>query len=160
MRRALLLLATVGACAGGGGGDASCTSVWYRPGFSLAIDADTAFPDGAYVFTIERDGASAVFPVTVANGWGECTAAGCAHDTYEPGVLIAISGTQAYVEDWNGREDDRPSASKVIVQLERGNFAMGSWRFFPMYQGVEGNGAGCGVTWLAQYAKPVSAPAQ
>ena len=159
LRMGALVCVVAGACADGAP-PAPCSNVWTRPGFTLEVAADTAFPDGEYAFTIELDGQSATYPVSVANGWGECTAPGCAQDTYEPGLLIAINGSDAYVEDWNGRDDDQPSAGKVIVQLERGGWMMGAWRFFPIYQGVQANGVGCGVTWFATYDASVSAPAR
>lgn len=156
MKRALLLLA-FGACAADAG-TGVCTSTWYRPGFVLSIDGDSPFPDGSYVWTIVRDGETRSFLVDVAAGWGQCTADGCARDQLEPGVLLVISKDTAYVEDWNGGEDDRPSASKIEVQVARGGWTMGSWRFFPMYQGLEANGRGCGVTWQAQYTSSLIVP--
>ena len=158
MTRALVLLAVGASACSADGATGVCTSTWYRPGFALAIDGATPFPDGAYVWTIARDGEIRTFTVQVDRGWGQCVDDGCARDQLEPGVLIAISGTTAYVEDWNGSEDDRPSASKIEVQVERGGWTMGSWRYYPMYQGIEGNGRGCGVTWQASYASSVTVP--
>jgi hypothetical protein len=149
----------LGACADGGP-PAPCTSVWTRPGFALQLASDTAFPDGEYVFTVELDGQRATYAVDVTGGWGQCTAPGCAADASEPGLLIAINGDDAYVEDWNGRDDAQPSAGKVIVQLERGGWTMGAWRFFPIYQGVQANGVGCGTTWYATFDASVTAPAR
>src|SRR5207253_4438556 len=121
--RGALLCIVLGACATEAGEDrAACTTSWYRPGFSLGIHAQAPFPDGAYAWTIVRDDESVTVPIVVDHGWGQCTAPGCTEDASAPGLMIAIGAEDASVADWNGRDDDRPSASHVVVSVARGGW--------------------------------------